>query len=319
MGTDGRPFRFYDNRQKYLSFVTTCNEKWKVAERTIRELDFIQPTPPALRIYDAGMGDGTLLSHVMRATHKRFPTVPLYVVGKEISLEDIRMSLEKLPDRFVEHPATVVIFTNLYYAESPWLTVGNAKAADQVNWIDMPLRGTTAADMGEQLRALDPRLVDGWQVRASEKTGNPLYVKPSVLVLYREDQAFALDDIRPRPGDNRADYDLVIVSQPWRARIDAEFQLFCQLGAVNDFFKSFRAFPGGLRIAKSARVNFDTVSIYLVGQFYLVRVGVNKDAHRHPRLLKRLNSTCHGVFMQGEVQTTLRGQQHLRSKRTGRP
>ncbi|MEE8427706.1 MAG: hypothetical protein V3S15_10470, partial [Woeseiaceae bacterium] len=122
MAGDGKPFRFYDNRQKYLSFVTTCNEKWKVAERAIAELRHITPTPPALRVFDAGMGDGTLLSHVMRATHKRFPTVPLYVVGKEISLEDIRLSLEKLPDRFVEHPSSVVVFTNLYYAEAPWLT-----------------------------------------------------------------------------------------------------------------------------------------------------------------------------------------------------
>lgn len=225
MGSDGRPFRFYDNRQKYLSFVTTCNEKWKVAERAIEELDYIRPTPPALRLYDAGMGDGTLLSHVMRATHKRFPTVPLYVVGKEISLEDIRMSLDKLPDRFVEHPATVVVFTNMYYAESPWLTVAHPEMADEVNWIDMPLKGNTAADMGEQLRALDSRLVDGWHVKASEKTGNPLYVKPSVLVLYREDQAFALDDIRPRKNENRADYDIVLVSQPWRARMGAEFKV----------------------------------------------------------------------------------------------
>src|SRR5262249_29470625 len=26
-------FRFYDNRQKYLLFVTTCGEKWVVAQR----------------------------------------------------------------------------------------------------------------------------------------------------------------------------------------------------------------------------------------------------------------------------------------------
>lgn len=222
MGRDGKPFRFYDNRQKYLSFITTCNEKWKIAERAITEVAHIKPTPPALRIYDAGMGDGTLLSHVMRATHKYFPTIPLYVVGKEISLEDIRMSLDKLPDRFVEHPATVVIFTNLKYTESPWLTV---EAKSQLNWLDVPLRSTTAADFGEQLRALDPQLVEGWKVKASEKTGNPLYEKPSVLVLYREDHAFALDDIRPRAGGGRADYDLVLVSQPWRARMDAEFKV----------------------------------------------------------------------------------------------
>jgi hypothetical protein len=158
----------------------------------------------------------------MRATHKFFPTIPLYVVGKEISLEDIRMSLDKLPDRFVEHPATVVVFTNLKYTESPWLKVDRN---EPINWIDVPLKSTTAADFGEQLRALDPQLVDGWKVKASEKTGNPLYEKPSVLVLYREDQAFVLDDIRPKTDSSYADYDLVLVSQPWRARMDAGFKV----------------------------------------------------------------------------------------------
>ena len=225
MASDGKPFRFYDNRQKYLSFVTTCNEKWKVAERANAELQHITPTPPALRIFDAGMGDGTLLSHVMRATHKRFPTVPLYVVGKEISLEDIRLSLEKLPDRFVEHPSSVVVFTNLYYAEAPWLTVSKPELAGTVNWMDVPLQGDTAAEFGEQLRNLDPRLVDGWQVRASERTGNPLYVKPSVLVLYREDHSFALDGVKPGQTEPRAEFDLVLVSQPWRARMTAAFKV----------------------------------------------------------------------------------------------
>ena len=46
---------------------------------------------------------------------------PFYVVGKEISLEDVRLTLEKLPDRFVEHPQTVVVLTNMNYGEAPWL------------------------------------------------------------------------------------------------------------------------------------------------------------------------------------------------------
>src|SRR5690606_22239490 len=54
-----RPFRFYDNRQKYLAFVNTTNEKWKVAERATRELALLKPRPPALRVFDAGMGDAT--------------------------------------------------------------------------------------------------------------------------------------------------------------------------------------------------------------------------------------------------------------------
>ena len=32
-GAASTPFRFYDNRQKYLAFVNTCNEKSAVAHR----------------------------------------------------------------------------------------------------------------------------------------------------------------------------------------------------------------------------------------------------------------------------------------------
>ena len=39
------PFRFYDNRQKYLAFVNTCNEKQKVADRVAEELREIRPSP----------------------------------------------------------------------------------------------------------------------------------------------------------------------------------------------------------------------------------------------------------------------------------
>ena len=37
--------------------------------------------------------------------HRRFPTTPYLLVGKEISLEDVRLTLEKMSDRFYEHPA----------------------------------------------------------------------------------------------------------------------------------------------------------------------------------------------------------------------
>lgn len=224
--TDTRPFRFYDNRQKYLGFVNTCNEKWKVAERTAQELSYLQPTPPAFRLFDAGMGDGTLLAHLMRAMHRRFPTIPFYVVGKEISLEDVRLSLEKMPDRFVEHPASVVIFTNLYYAEAPWLMPRDVEKAAALNWIEVSLEGSSAHGFGEQLRSIESQLVDAWEVKASPKTGNPLYVRPSVLVVYREDQRFLLDDVIPRRGQaSAANYNLAVISQPWRARMGAEFKV----------------------------------------------------------------------------------------------
>ncbi len=230
--TPDRPFRFYDNRQKYLAFINTCNEKWQVAKRAAQELAHLQPNPPALRVFDAGMGDGTVLSHTLRALHQHYPTLPFHVVGKEISLEDIRLSLEKLPDRFVEHPASVFVFTNLYYAEAPWLTPRDEKKAADVNWNVVELDGSCAYEYGQQLGSMDEFLVDAWQVTASKKTGNPMYVKPSVLVIYRKDQRFLLDSVIPQPGEKRADFDLVLASQPWRARMDADFKVKYVLGPL---------------------------------------------------------------------------------------
>lgn len=216
-----KPFRFYDNRQKYLAFVTTTNEKWKISERAAAELAHIAPRPPAFRLFDAGMGDGTVLSNIMRALHQRHPHVPVYVVGKEISLEDLRLSLEKLPDRLVEHPASCIVMTNLFYAEAPWL---RPNSGAEVTWTEVGLRGASSFGFAEQLRGLDPQLVEGWQVKSSAKTGNPMYVTPQVLVIYREDHKFMLDDVIPKPGAAVADFDFVVASQPWRARTPAELK-----------------------------------------------------------------------------------------------
>ena len=103
-----RQFRFYDNREKYLLFVSTCSEKKVIAERIAMDIRGLRPGPPALRVFDAGMGDATVLTRLMRDLHRRYPTVPFLIVGKEISQEDIRLSLEKMADRFYEHPLTVL-------------------------------------------------------------------------------------------------------------------------------------------------------------------------------------------------------------------
>ncbi len=223
--TTNKPFRFYDNRQKYLQFVTTTNEKWKVAERSARELVNLRPEPPALRVYDAGIGDGTVLAHLMRAMHQRFPTIPFYVVGKEISLEDVRLTLDKLPDRFIEHPQSVVVVTNLHYAESPSLRPNTAEKQEKMVIEYVELDGTDSYSYGEQLRAMEDFLVDKWKVAPSEKTGNPIYVTPAAMVIYRRDQKFALDNVIPREGKYKADFDLIVASQPWRSRTGADFKV----------------------------------------------------------------------------------------------
>jgi len=102
-------FRFFDNRQKYLLFVTTTNEKNKISDALKPIVQNLKPKFPALKIFDAGMGDGSLLMNVMRQCHQKMPNVPLLVNTKEISMEDVRLGLEKLPDRFVEHKKTVIV------------------------------------------------------------------------------------------------------------------------------------------------------------------------------------------------------------------
>jgi hypothetical protein len=224
-GSKEKNFRFFDNRQKYLLFVNTCSEKEVVAQKVGQELANIDPSPPAIRIFDAGMGDGTIITRVMREMHYRFPTMPFYISGKEVSLEDVRLSLAKMADRLFEHPATVLVLTNMYYSEAPWLTPKNEESAKNVVWQEVPLSGTTAHDFDEQIKKLDSFLVDNWQARHSLKTGNPIYEKPAVLVLYREDYRFLLDDVIPKKGSQRADFDLVIASQPYRSRVTAKFKV----------------------------------------------------------------------------------------------
>jgi len=219
-----RNFRFFDNRQKYLLFVNTCSEKWEVANRINMELASIHPRPPAVRVFDAGVGDGTVLSRVMRSMHDRFPTMPFYVVAKEISLEDVRLTLQKMADRFIEHPATTVVLTNLAYAEAPWLTVKSVSAATSMVWHEVALEGNTAHAFEQQITGLEAFLGENWKARVSPKSGNPVYERPVVLVLYRADHKFLLDQIIPKPGGTVADYDLVIASQPYRARASLEFK-----------------------------------------------------------------------------------------------
>lgn len=223
--SENAAFRFYDNRQKYLLFVNTCSEKWETSERIGREFDQVRPKPPALRVFDAGMGDGTVLVRVLRTMHRQFPNIPFYVVGKEISLEDVRLCLEKLPDRLYEHPMTVFVATNLYYYQAPWLSLKGKGDDMAINWIVLELDGEHSHEFEEQITSMQRQIASYWKAKASAKTGNPLYETPTILVIYRKDQKFVLDDVIPRRGEVRADFDLVMASQPYRARTEAKFKV----------------------------------------------------------------------------------------------
>lgn len=249
-------FRFFDNREKYLLFVTTCSEKWEVSRRLGQELEHLNPEPPALRLFDAGMGDATVLSLLMRHMHRKFENIPWLIVAKEISFEDVRLSLEKLSDRFAEHPELVMVITNLHYGEAPSLRPRSKDAQSRMNWREIPLQGSTSHEFDEQLRALEPELLEAWRVTTSPTTGNPLYVTPSVIILYREDQRFLLDNVIPRQGEVPEGYDLMIASQPYRASSPAATKVKNVLGPLA---KSLA--PGGRMVTVQSSGNDPAMDI----------------------------------------------------------
>jgi len=214
-------FRFFDSRQKYLLFVTTTNEKQIIADHLHSYIKTLVPKKPALKIFDAGLGDGSLLISTLRSCHKEFPTIPFLVFAKEISMEDVRIGIEKLSNIFVEHPNTVFIVTNLHYSEASNLKSKNEKKQKKINWDVVKLKGNTSYEFFGQLHKLDNILQKNWQVERHPISGNPTYKEPSTLIIYREDQAFSLQHIIPKKNNTKESFDLILASQPYRSRINA--------------------------------------------------------------------------------------------------
>ena len=217
-----KEFRFFDSRQKYLLFVTTTNEKNILAERITSLVKSIIPKKPALKIFDAGLGDGTLLMNVLRNCHREFPSIPFLICGKEISMEDVRLTIEKLSDRFVEHPNMVFVVTNLHYTEASSLSSKDVDKQKNINWDIVKLKGNSSFEFNQQLNRLDNILKKNWQVERHKISGNTTYKDPSVLIIYRQDYEFSLEQIIPAKNNVYNNFDLIIASQPYRSRIAAK-------------------------------------------------------------------------------------------------
>ena len=91
------------------------------------------------------------------------------------------------------------------------------------NWKVVKLKGNSSLDFSNQLRKLNQEfLARKWQVETNPKTGTSTYKEPSVIVIYRKDQEFVLQDVIPKKNNGKTDYDLIIASQPYRSRVTAE-------------------------------------------------------------------------------------------------
>jgi hypothetical protein len=56
--------------------------------------------------------------------------------------------------RFIEHPATVLVITNLNYAEAPRLMPRDTQVAAALDWHEVKLSGGSAHEYAEQIEEL---------------------------------------------------------------------------------------------------------------------------------------------------------------------
>ncbi len=64
-------------------------------------------------------------------------------------MDDVRLGLEKLPDRFAEHKNTVFVISNLNYVESTSLKSRNIKKQKKMNWKVVKLKGNSSFTYGK--------------------------------------------------------------------------------------------------------------------------------------------------------------------------
>ncbi len=215
------PGRFIDDRQKYLLFANTCSEKRETARHIGRVIPQLAPRPPAMKLYQVGAGEGTLLTLLLRQIHHHFPRIPVLVVIKENDPDVIRGALRHLADRFNEHPQLVLVLTNMAYPDAGLgpLVAGGGCARCKT----LAMAGEASAAFEAQINAALSYVDSTWGPPA--RRGAAARKGEAALVLYRADWAFALDEVIPRLGSLPLSYDLVVASQPYRSRLPAEIKV----------------------------------------------------------------------------------------------
>lgn len=206
---------FHEQRQRYLVFAGTTNEAVVVADRAAAEVRSLKVRHPGMRLFVSPMDDGLAISRLLRSFHRAFPSVPVLVVIRGRGLEELHSAMSLLIDRLVENPLTVLVLTNLYMREAVRLQKLSDDCPHELVWREVGLRGNHSLDFQEQIEPLYPQLADEWQVHRGQQ-GQPVYARPSVLVLYREDQRFPLEPLMPRPATGAAlRFDYCLLNRPY--------------------------------------------------------------------------------------------------------
>ena len=209
--------RFFDDRLKYLSFIQNTSEKKAISLKLYPYIAGLSQNKSYQRILDAGTGDGTIKSNVIKSFHKYHPYTSLLITGKEISYEDLKNTIERMPDRFIEHPNLMVTMTNVKFSELG-LVENSTKIKDKkIKEFNLILKSDNSFDFHSQITGdkLGNFIKKNWGIEIDRK-GRTSYSYPCIIRIYREDNEKYLKQFIKNDYKNN-NYDLIIASQAYRA------------------------------------------------------------------------------------------------------
>jgi hypothetical protein len=209
--------RFFDDRLKYLSFIQNTGEKKAISEKVYSYIASLSDNKSYLRILDAGTGDGTIFSNIIKSFHKYHPYSSLLITGKEISYEDLKNTLEKMPDRFVEHPNLLITMTNVKFAELGLIENSNKIKDKKIKEFNLVLKSNNSFDFNSQITGnlLGNFVKKNWGIEIDKKDRTS-YSSPCIIRVYREDNEKQLKKFLKNNYKNN-NYDLILASQAYRA------------------------------------------------------------------------------------------------------
>ena len=209
--------RFFDDRLKYLSFIQNTGEKKAISLKIFPHVASMSKNKSYLRILDAGTGDGTIKSNIIKSFHKYHPYTSLLITGKEISYEDLKNTLDKMPDRFVEHPNLLITMTNVKFSELGLIENSKKIKNKKVKEFNLVLKSDNSFDFNDQISgtSLGNFIKRNWGIEIDKK-GRTSYSNPCLIRIYREDNEKHLGQFINNDYKNN-NYDLIIASQAYRA------------------------------------------------------------------------------------------------------
>lgn len=224
--------RFFDDRLKYLSFIQNTSEKKIISTEIYPHIARLSQNKSYLRILDAGTGDGTIISNVIKSFHRYHAYTSLLITGKEISYEDLKNTLEKMPDRFVEHPNLLVTMTNVKFSELGMVENSSKIKNKKVKEFNLVLKSNNSFEFNSQIAGskLGNFIKKNWGIEIDSK-GRTSYSNPCLIRIYREDNKRHLEHFLKNDYKNN-NYDLIIASQAYRAASSVEMKIKNVIGPL---------------------------------------------------------------------------------------